>query len=220
MGTGTRLVELSQTAQGLEGKELWTSKDMKPDFNDLLIQDGYLYGFDNAIFACVDLKDGARKWKGGRYEKGQALLLADSKLIVVVSERGGVGALASDPREAHRARHTAGDERQDVESPSGCRRSTVCAECGRSDLLQAPDGRLIRPSEVSGFPVGVRAMNITLAQCPSHQPVTASPICLDVARLCPYPPAARLLTWLLRRFRAHPLSRPCCLPRCHGRTLV
>jgi hypothetical protein len=97
MGTGTRLVELSQTAQGLEGKELWTSKDMKPDFNDLLIQDGYLYGFDNAIFACVDLKDGARKWKGGRYEKGQALLLADSKLIVVVSERGGLVLLRATP---------------------------------------------------------------------------------------------------------------------------
>ena len=70
---------------------------MKPDFNDLLIQDGYLYGFDNAIFACVDLKDGARKWKGGRYEKGQALLLADSKLIVVVSERGGLVLLRATP---------------------------------------------------------------------------------------------------------------------------
>ncbi|MEX0670647.1 MAG: PQQ-binding-like beta-propeller repeat protein [Pirellulales bacterium] len=97
MGTGTRLVEFSQTAQGLEGKELWTSKNMKPDFNDLLIQDGYLYGFDNAIFACVDLKDGSRKWKGGRYEKGQALLLADSKLIVVVSERGELVLLRATP---------------------------------------------------------------------------------------------------------------------------
>jgi len=97
MGTGTRLVEFSQTAQGLEGKELWTSKEMKPDFNDLLIQDGYLYGFDNAIFACLDLKNGSRKWKGGRYEKGQALLLADSKLIVVVSERGDLVLLRATP---------------------------------------------------------------------------------------------------------------------------
>ena len=88
MGTGTRLVEFSSTENGLEAKELWTSLDMKPDYNDILIHDGNIYGFDNAIFACIGLEDGKRKWKGGRYAKGQALLLADSGLIVVVSEKG------------------------------------------------------------------------------------------------------------------------------------
>ena len=88
MGTGTRLVEFSSGEDGLEGKELWTSLDMKPDYNDILVHDGNIYGFDSAIFACIGLADGKRKWKGGRYAKGQALLLADSGLIVVVSEKG------------------------------------------------------------------------------------------------------------------------------------
>jgi len=88
MGTGTRLVAFSATENGLEGKELWTSLDLKPDYNDILVHDGAIYGFDNAIFACIGLEDGKRKWKGGRYAKGQALLLADSGLIVVVSEKG------------------------------------------------------------------------------------------------------------------------------------
>ena len=88
MGTGTRLVEFFRGDNGLEAKELWTSKDMKPDFNDILVHDGHIYGFDNAIFACIRLEDGKRMWKGGRYAKGQALLLADSGLIVVVSESG------------------------------------------------------------------------------------------------------------------------------------
>jgi len=88
MGTGTRLVGFSQTDDGLEAKELWTSLDMKPDYNDILVHDGNIYGFDSAIFACIGLADGKRKWKGGRYAKGQALLLADSGLIVVVSEKG------------------------------------------------------------------------------------------------------------------------------------
>jgi hypothetical protein len=88
MGTGTRLVEFSAAENGLEAKELWTSLDMKPDYNDILIHEGNIYGFDNAIFACIGLEDGKRKWKGGRYAKGQALLLADSGLIVVVSEKG------------------------------------------------------------------------------------------------------------------------------------
>ena len=88
MGTGTRLVEFISGDNGLEAKEVWTSKDMKPDYNDILVHDGNIYGFDNAIFACIGLEDGKRKWKGGRYEKGQALLLADSGLILVISEKG------------------------------------------------------------------------------------------------------------------------------------
>lgn len=101
MGTGTRLVKFSSTENGLEAKELWTSLDMKPDYNDILIHDGNVYGFDNAIFACIGLEDGKRKWKGGRYAKGQALLLADSGLIVVVSEKGELVLLRATP-EGHR----------------------------------------------------------------------------------------------------------------------
>ena len=97
MGTGTRLVEFSAGADGLQGRELWTSKDMKPDFNDILVHDGHVYGFDNAIFACIGLEIGERKWKGGRYAKGQALLLADSGLIVVVSEKGELVLLRATP---------------------------------------------------------------------------------------------------------------------------
>lgn len=101
MGTGTRLVEFSSGDNGLEGKELWTSLDMKPDYNDILVHDGNIYGFDNAIFACIGLADGKRKWKGGRYAKGQALLLADSGLIVVVSEKGELVLVRATP-EGHR----------------------------------------------------------------------------------------------------------------------
>jgi len=97
MGTGTRLVQLTVEGDALRGEEIWTSRDMKPDFNDLVVHDGHVYGFDNSIFACIDLADGKRKWKGGRYEKGQALLLADSGLIVVTSERGELVLLRATP---------------------------------------------------------------------------------------------------------------------------
>jgi outer membrane protein assembly factor BamB len=115
MGTGTQLVEFSlettsdssssntptepkaTTTPKLSVKEIWTSKDMKPDYNDLLIHKGHIYGFDNAIFACIGLDDGKRRWKGGRYEKGQAFLLADSDLILVVSEPGDLVLLRATP---------------------------------------------------------------------------------------------------------------------------
>ena len=97
MGTGTQLVEFTTGDGGLQAKELWTSKDMKPDFNDILVYDGNIYGFDNGFFACIGLKDGKRQWKGGRYEKGQAFLLADSGLILVVSENGELVLLRATP---------------------------------------------------------------------------------------------------------------------------
>jgi hypothetical protein len=95
MGSGTRFVQLVEKEGALSGTEVWTSRNLKPDFNDLVVHDGYIYGFDNSIFTCIDLSDGSRKWKGGRYGKGQVLLLADSGLLLVLSEQGEVALLAA-----------------------------------------------------------------------------------------------------------------------------
>ncbi|MGH9661437.1 MAG: PQQ-binding-like beta-propeller repeat protein, partial [Bryobacteraceae bacterium] len=42
------------------------------------------------ILACIDAKDGKRKWKGGRYGHGQLVLLRDQGLLLVLSEEGGL----------------------------------------------------------------------------------------------------------------------------------
>ncbi|MFO0941152.1 MAG: PQQ-binding-like beta-propeller repeat protein [Pirellulales bacterium] len=98
MGTGSRLIQLSKEDPGQwSASELWTSGDFKPDFNDFVVYQGHIYGFDNRIFACIDLATGKKKWKGGRYEKGQCLLLADSGLILVVSESGELALLKATP---------------------------------------------------------------------------------------------------------------------------
>jgi outer membrane protein assembly factor BamB len=46
---------------------------------------GYLYGLDDGILACIDAANGALKWKGGRYGFGQ-VLLASGHLIVLTEE--------------------------------------------------------------------------------------------------------------------------------------
>lgn len=96
---GTRLIELSQSDQKLEAKEVWTSRGIKPDFNDLVIHEGFAYGFDGAVFVCIDLKDGSRSWRKGRYGKGQALLLADSRMLLVITELGELILLSATPEE-------------------------------------------------------------------------------------------------------------------------
>lgn len=98
-GTGTRRIELtkSEGSNELVAKSLWTSMQLKPDFNDFVEFDGHLYGFDGSIFTCINLETGERAWKGGRYGKGQVLLLEDSALLLVASEKGEVVMLEASP---------------------------------------------------------------------------------------------------------------------------
>ncbi|MGB1816444.1 MAG: alcohol dehydrogenase, partial [Rubripirellula sp.] len=99
MGTGTRLIELDAEGdtEGWSATELWTTLQFKPDFNDFVIYEGNLYGFDSGIFTCIDLDTGERRWKGGRYGKGQVLLLEDSGLLLIAAEKGQLVMLEANP---------------------------------------------------------------------------------------------------------------------------
>lgn len=97
MGVGARRIKVSHSGDQWTAAEAWNSRHLKPDFNDFVIHDGHAYGFDGTIFACIDLATGERKWKGGRYGKGQVLLLADCELLLVAGEYGEVVFLRADP---------------------------------------------------------------------------------------------------------------------------
>ena len=70
---------------------------MTPGFNDTVVHNGHAYGFSGSILACIDVKDGARNWKGGRYGNGQIVLLADQDLLIVVSEEGDLALVKATP---------------------------------------------------------------------------------------------------------------------------
>ena len=99
MNTGTWAIRIKTTNGQLAADQLWTSHNLKPDFSDLVIYQGYAYGNDGGIFTCIDLKTGERRWKGGRYGKGQVLLLEKSGLLLVAAEDGRVVLLRADPKE-------------------------------------------------------------------------------------------------------------------------
>jgi len=95
--SGTKRLAVGQGSGGWNVEERWTSNGLKPYFNDFVINNGYAYGFDGSILACIDLKDGRRKWKGGRYGNGQLVLLADQDVLLVLSEEGELALVSATP---------------------------------------------------------------------------------------------------------------------------
>ena len=90
----------SDTASGTPSwsvEERWTSTGLKPYFSDFVVHNGYAFGFDGSILASIDLADGARKWKGGRYGHGQMVLLPDQDLLLVLSEEGELALVNATP---------------------------------------------------------------------------------------------------------------------------
>jgi outer membrane protein assembly factor BamB len=96
---GAMLLDLKHDRDGWTVSPRWSARSLKPSFNDFVIHGDAIYGFDGGIFACIDVRTGERLWKDGRYEHGQALLLADQALLLVVAEDGQVVLLAANPDE-------------------------------------------------------------------------------------------------------------------------
>jgi outer membrane protein assembly factor BamB len=94
---GLRLLEVSHQGDEWKTSEQWTSRNMRPAYNDYVVVDDVAYGFDKGIFAAVELASGKRLWKGGRYGYGQVLLLKPQNVLVVLSESGEVALLAANP---------------------------------------------------------------------------------------------------------------------------
>jgi outer membrane protein assembly factor BamB len=95
---GIRRIGVSQEAGGWSIDERWTSVRLRPNFNDFVVHKAHAYGFEGFSLACLDLADGTRKWKGGRYG-GQILLLADQDLLLVLTEKGDLALVEALPDE-------------------------------------------------------------------------------------------------------------------------
>ena len=92
-----RRVAAGMGSAGWRVEERWSSNGLKPFFNDFVIHKGHAYGFDGTILSAIDVADGQRKWKGGRYGNGQLLLLADQDLLLVMTEDGDLAMVSATP---------------------------------------------------------------------------------------------------------------------------
>ena len=107
-GIGCKLFQIARDANNqLKAALVWETPRLKAKFTNVVHRDGYIYGLDDGVLVCLDLTDGQRRWKRGRYGHGQVILVDEpdagkrqSDLLLVTAESGDVLLVEVNPNES------------------------------------------------------------------------------------------------------------------------
>jgi len=96
-GVGAAVIELTKAGDRFSVREVWRNNRMKNRASSSVLHNGFIYGLDEAILACMDAATGELKWKGGRYGYGQVLLANDR--LVIITDTGDLVLVEATPQE-------------------------------------------------------------------------------------------------------------------------
>lgn len=94
-GTGCALLGLKAQGGEVKAEEIYFNKDMQNHHGGLVLVNGYLYGFSNAILTCMEFATGKTVWRDRSVGKG-TLTYADGHLYLL-SEGNVVGLAEATP---------------------------------------------------------------------------------------------------------------------------
>ena len=95
-GGGKQMVRVEKEADSWKVDTLWENQLLRCKFSSPIHVEGYIYGLDDGILACLDATNGKRQWKGGRYGHGQ--MLYSEKRFFIQAEDGNFVIVAADPK--------------------------------------------------------------------------------------------------------------------------
>jgi len=94
-GKGATVIEITPNAGAFSVREVWRNIRMKNQFTSSVMHEGFIYGLDESILACIDAATGDLKWKGGRYGHGQVVLASGH--LIVLTEDGDLALVRATP---------------------------------------------------------------------------------------------------------------------------
>ena len=94
-GTGAALLGLVAEAGAVRAQQIYFTRDMQNHHGGLVLVNGYLYGFHNAILTCLEFATGKPMWRDRSVGKG-TVVYADGKLYLQ-SENNVVGLAEASP---------------------------------------------------------------------------------------------------------------------------
>lgn len=95
-GKGGALVRLAGDRRGVAATLAYATKDLKSHHGGLVVDGDYVYGTDEGLLTCLDLRTGRVAWQNRSVGKG-AVVWADG-LLVLRSEDGPVALVECSPR--------------------------------------------------------------------------------------------------------------------------
>ena len=107
-GIGCKLFQIAHDGDNqLKVSLVWETPRLKAKFTSVVHRGGYIYGLDDGVLVCLDLANGQRRWKRGRYGHGQIILVDgpneikdQSGLLLVTAESGDVLLVEVDPNQS------------------------------------------------------------------------------------------------------------------------
>lgn len=94
---GCALVALDGESPPLRPREVWSNKELKVKYSGAVLFEGHVYGPDESIFTCIDVKTGERRWKRGRY--GFCFPLLVGRHLVIACQDGSLVLVEATPEE-------------------------------------------------------------------------------------------------------------------------
>jgi outer membrane protein assembly factor BamB len=98
---GCALLEVYADGHSVSAEPVYVKRNklMRNHHSSCVLYRGYLYGFDDNIFKCVDIRTGEEKWASRQPGKG-AVLAADGSLLVL-TEQGSLALVEASPEGFH-----------------------------------------------------------------------------------------------------------------------
>ncbi|MCA9189451.1 MAG: PQQ-binding-like beta-propeller repeat protein [Planctomycetales bacterium] len=95
---GAELLRVGRNDDGRwKVESLWHKANvMKTKLTNVVVRDGYVFGIDDGIMSCIDMSNGRKMWKSGRYGHGQIVLIDD--VILVQAEDGRLLLIEANPK--------------------------------------------------------------------------------------------------------------------------
>jgi len=98
-GRGCTLLRILRREGRLEAQTVWENRNLKLKYTSGVLLDGHIYGADESIFVCLNVRTGERAWKGGRY--GFAHVLLAGRRLLIQCDNGDLALVEATP-EAYR----------------------------------------------------------------------------------------------------------------------
>ena len=95
-GTGGALLNLKAENGEVKAEEAYFTKEMMNHHGGMVLVDGYLYGFSNAILTCLEFSTGKVMWKDRSVGKG-SITYADG-MLYLLGEKQMVGLAEANPK--------------------------------------------------------------------------------------------------------------------------